>query len=84
MMSRTQAEGLLKAPEVTRQRLSIKAAQVAVLDRLLAGTAAKAHARFDTIPFFAAEVDANAMARQRALTERIWRLKQDAGITVRL
>lgn len=62
----TRPEGFLKAQEVAQQRSAIKAAQAAVVDRLLAGTAVKAHARFETIPFFAAEVDANAMARLRA------------------
>lgn len=62
----TRAEGLLQAQEVARQRANIKAAQAAVVDRELAGTAVNAHGRFDTIPFFAAEVDANAMARLRA------------------
>lgn len=60
------AEGLLTAQEAQQQRASIQAAQSAVADRLLAGTASRAHARFETIPFVGLEVDANGMARLRA------------------
>jgi subtilisin family serine protease len=59
------ADGLLRANERSQQRANIRAAQNAVADQLLAGTAARLHTRFDTIPFLAAEVDAAAMARLR-------------------
>lgn len=62
----TRAEGLLTAQEALQQRAGIHAAQSAVADRLLAGTASRAHARFETIPFMGVEVDANGMARLRA------------------
>ncbi len=60
-----QPEGRLQAGQVLQQRTGIRAMQNAAVNQLLTGTAARAHARFDTIPFLAADVDATALARLR-------------------
>ena len=62
----SQPEGLLTAQQALEQRQRIQAAQAAVADRLLAGTASRAHARFETVPYLGVEADANGMARLRA------------------
>jgi subtilisin family serine protease len=61
----TRPEGLQTAAEVLNQRASIRAAQNAAVSALLAGTGSAVHALFDTIPYFAAEVDAPALVRLR-------------------
>ena len=62
----SQPEGLLTAQQALEQRQRIRTAQTEVGDRLLAGTASRAHARFETVPYLGVEVDANGMARLRA------------------
>ncbi len=59
-------EGIQTAAEVLDQRASIRATQDAAVATLLTGTGSAVHARFETIPYFAAEVDAPALARLRA------------------
>ena len=61
----TQPEGRLLPSAMMQQRVDIRDAQNAAVNRLLTGTNARVHARFDTIPFLAAEVDAEAMSRLR-------------------
>lgn len=62
----TQVEPALNASAVAAQRRAIGAAQAAVEAQALAGTGARVLRRYETVPYLAIEVDANAMARLRA------------------
>jgi subtilisin family serine protease len=61
----TTPEGHMKRAAADAQRLSIRAAQDHAISQLLSDGRARVHAKFDTLPHFATEVDAAALARLR-------------------
>ncbi len=61
----TKPEGRLGGPAAMVQRSSIRSAQQSAMSELSAAPGARIHAVFERVPHFAAEVDANTLARLR-------------------
>jgi subtilisin family serine protease len=61
----TQDDARLSRAAAVSQRTAIRAAQDKAISQLLTGTGSRVHAKFDTLPHIAAEVDGAALARLR-------------------
>ncbi|MBL8331245.1 MAG: S8 family serine peptidase [Rubrivivax sp.] len=73
----TRAEAVLGAAAAQQQRRDIGNAQAAAVAQLLTNTLSRVKARFETVPYMALEVDANALARLRA-SPLIRHIQEDA------
>jgi hypothetical protein len=75
-----QPEGGLSAPEVTRRRAAIAAAQSTVEQRL-AGTRFTVHRRYETVPILAMEIGADALRALERMSDLVSRVHEDAEAT---
>jgi uncharacterized repeat protein (TIGR02543 family) len=75
----TQPEGRLAGVAAASQRSAIRSAQQAAAAELATTPGAKVHALFDRVPHFAAELDANALARLRR-SPRVRSIEEDVPV----
>ena len=79
----TKPEGRLGGPAAMVQRSSIRSAQQLAMAEVSAMPGARIHAVFDRVPHFAAEVDANTLARLRQ-SPKVRSIEEDVAVPVSL